>query len=132
MRMDPTDSADITGYTSLFLVNGRPPEVNWTALFTPGERVRLRFISSSAMTYYDVRVPGLRMTVIQADGQDVEPITVDEFRITVAETYDVIVEPEERAYTIFAEAMDRNGYARGTLVHHPSAPWPTWAWRTWV
>ena len=117
MRMDPTDIADVTGYTYTFLINGQPPGANWTALFKPRERVRLRFINGSAMTYFDVRIPGLGMTVVQADGQDVQPVTVDEFRIAVAETYDVIVEPkEDRAYTIFGETMDRSGYARGTLA----------------
>ena len=115
MRMDPTDLSDVSGYT--FLVNGRSPDQNWTGLFTPGEKVRLRFINASAMTYYDVRIPGLKMIVIQADGQNVQPVPVDEFRIPVAETYDVIVTPEdEKAYTIFAEAIDRSGYARGTLA----------------
>ncbi len=127
MRMDPTDISDVTGYTYTFLVNGKPARANWTALFKPGERVRLRIINGSAMTYFDVRIPGLAMTVVQADGQDVQPIAVDEFRIAVAETYDVIVEPErDRAYTIFAEAMDRSGYARGTLAPREglSAPIP--------
>jgi copper-resistance protein, CopA family len=127
MRMDPTDIADVTGYTYTFLINGKPPKANWTALFKRGERVRLRFINGSAMTYFDIRIPGLKMTVVQADGQDVQPVTVDEFRIAVAETYDVIVEPESaRAYTLFAEAMDRSGYARGTLAPREglSAPIP--------
>ena len=127
MRMDPTDIADVTGYTYTFLVNGKLPTTNWTALFKTGERVRLRFINGSAMTYFDVRIPGLKMTVVQADGQDVQPVAVDEFRIAVAETYDVIVEPESgRAYTLFAEAMDRSGYARGTLAPREglSAPIP--------
>ncbi|MBM2827722.1 MAG: copper resistance protein CopA [Actinobacteria bacterium] len=128
MRMDPTDIADVTGYTYTYLLNGLPPGANWTGLFRPGERVRLRFINAGAASYFDVRVPGLEMTVIQADGQNVEPVTVDEFRIAIAETYDVIVEPkEDRAYTIFAEAMDRSGYARGTLAprHGMSAPIPS-------
>ncbi|MGH8523920.1 MAG: copper resistance system multicopper oxidase, partial [Gammaproteobacteria bacterium] len=127
MRMDPTDIADVTGYTYTFLINGKPPAANWTALFKTGERVRLRFINGSAMTYFDVRIPGLKMTVVQADGQDVQPVAVDEFRIAVAETYDVIVDPEnDRAYTLFAEAMDRSGYARGTLAPREglSAPIP--------
>ncbi|WP_275265854.1 copper resistance system multicopper oxidase [Gloeothece citriformis] len=117
MRMDPTDIADVTGATYTYLMNGLAPESNWTALFKPGEKVRLRFINSSAMTFFDVRIPGLKMTVVQADGQNVKPVTVDEFRIGVAETYDVIVQPQqEQAYTIFAETMDRSGYARGTLA----------------
>ncbi len=127
MRMDPTDIADVTGYTYTFLINGKPPAANWTALYKTGERVRLRFINGSAMTYFDVRIPGLKMTVVQADGQDVQPVAVDELRIAVAETYDVIVEPEsDRAYTLFAEAMDRSGYARGTLAPREglSAPIP--------
>ena len=117
MRMDPTDFADVTGYTFTYLMNGLSPAGNWTGLFRPGERVRLRFINAAGMTFYDVRIPGLMMTVVQVDGQNVQPVVVDEFRMGVAETYDVIVEPaEDRAYTIFAETMDRSGYARGTLA----------------
>ena len=115
MRMNATDVADVQGYT--LLVNGKNPEQNWTGLFTPGERVRLRFVNAAAMTYFDVRIPGLDLLVVQADGNNVQPVKVDEFRIAVAETYDVIVRPtEERAYTIFAEDMARTGYARGTLA----------------
>ncbi|KAI9130087.1 copper resistance system multicopper oxidase [Acaryochloris sp. CCMEE 5410] len=117
MRMDPTDLADVTGATYTYLMNGMAPDSNWTGLFQPGEKVRLRFINASAMTFFDVRIPGLKMTVVQADGQNIQPVPVDEFRIAVAETYDVIVEPQdEQAYTIFAETMDRSGYARGTLA----------------
>ncbi|MDR4461911.1 MAG: copper resistance system multicopper oxidase [Nitrospirales bacterium] len=117
MRMDPTDFADVTGYTYTYLMNGLAPVQNWTGLFQLGERIRLRFIAATAMTFYDVRLPGLTMTVVQADGQNVQPMVVDEFRIGPAETYDVIVQPtEDRAYTIFAETMDRSGYARGTLA----------------
>lgn len=120
MRMDPTDFADVTGSTFTYLMNGMPPAANWTGLFQPGERVRLRFINAAAMTFYDVRIPGLTMTVVQADGQNVQPIDVEEFRFGPAETYDVIVEPiEDRAYTIFAETMDRSGYACGTLATRP-------------
>ena len=115
MRMQPTDLADVTGYT--FLVNGRGPADNWTGLFKPGEKVRLRFINGSAMSLFDVRVPGLRMTVTRADGNEVQPVTVDAFRIGNGETYDVIVEPrEDRAYTIEALSMDRRGFARATLA----------------
>ena len=127
MRMDPTDIADVTGATYTYLMNGLVPDSNWTGLFEPGNKVRLRFINGSAMTLFDVRIPGLKMTVIQADGQNVQPVSVDEFRIGVAETYDVIVEPQdEEAYTIFAETMDRSGYARGTLAVRQglSAPLP--------
>lgn len=116
MRMSPTDLADISAYTYTYLVNGTPPAANWTGLFRPGERVRLRLINSGAMTFFDVRIPGLKMTVVQADGQDVEPVSVDEIRIGVAETYDVIVTPRDDAYTIFAQSMDRTGFARGTLA----------------
>ncbi|MFD4837999.1 copper resistance system multicopper oxidase [Achromobacter sp. NPDC058515] len=117
MRMNPSDLADVSGSTYTFLTNGVTPAGNWTGLFNPGERVRLRFINGSAMTYFDVRIPGLKMTVVAADGQDVRPVEVEEFRIGVAETYDVIVEPaDERAYTIFSQAMDRSGYARATLA----------------
>ncbi|MDH4301616.1 MAG: copper resistance system multicopper oxidase [Nitrospira sp.] len=117
MRMDPTDFADVTGSTFTFLMNGLPPSGNWTAMFRPGERVRLRFINAAAMTFYDVRIPGLTMTVVQADGQNVQPVAVEEFRFGPAETYDVIVQPnDDQAYTIFAETMDRSGYARGTLA----------------
>ena len=115
MRMMPTDIEDVQGFTPL--INGKGPEQNWTGLFKPGERVRLRFINSSAMTYFDIRIPGLKMTVVQADGNNVLPVTVDEFRIAVAETYDVIVRPtEDKAYTVFAESMGRTAYARGTLA----------------
>ena len=127
MRMDPVDIADVTGATYSYLLNGQTPDRHWTGIFTPGEKVRLRFINGSAMTFFDVRIPGLKMTVVQADGQNVEPVTVDEFRMGTAETYDVIVEPTtEEAYTIFAETMDRSGYARGTLAVKPglSAPLP--------
>jgi CopA family copper-resistance protein len=117
MRMDPTDFADVTGYTFTYLMNGLSLAGNWTGLFRPGERVRLRLINAASMTFYDVRIPGLTMTVVQADGQNVQPVVVDELRMGVAETYDVIVQPvEDRAYTIFAETMDRSGYARGTLA----------------
>ena len=117
MRMSPTDILDVTGATYTYLVNGQPPAANWTALFRPGERVRLRFINGSSMSIFDVRIPGLTMTVVQADGNDVEPVTVDEFRIGTAETYDVIVQPDaDRAFTIFAQAEDRSGFARGTLA----------------
>ena len=109
VRMNPTDFADVTGATYTYLMNGLPSASNWTAIFRPGERVRLRFINGSAMSYFDVRIPGLPMQVVQADGQNVMPVSVEEFRIAVAETYDVIVEPmEDRAYTIFAESLDRS------------------------
>lgn len=116
-RMAPTDIADISGATYTYLMNGMAPDSNWTGLFRPGERIRLRFINGATMSYFDVRIPGLKMTVVQADGQNVQPVAVDEFRIGVAETYDVIVEPvDEAAYTIFAASMDRSGFARGTLA----------------
>ncbi len=127
MRMSPTDLSDVGGYTYTYLVNGAAPDDNWTGLFNPGERVRLRFINASAMSYFDVLIPGLRMTVVAADGQDVEPVAVDEFRIAVAETYDVVVEPgSAEAYTIFAQSMDRSGYARATLARREglAAPVP--------
>lgn len=117
MKMSPTDLADVSAYTYTYLMNGQAPNGNWTGLFKPGEKLRLRFINGSAMSYFDVRIPGLKMTVVAADGQHVEPVSVDEFRIAVAETYDVIVEPSsEEAYTIFVQSMDRTGYARGTLA----------------
>ena len=116
MRMNPTDLADVGGAAYTYLLNGATPAGNFTALFKAGERVRLRFINGSSMSHFDVRIPGLRLTVIAADGQDVEPVTVDEFRIGAAETLDVIVQPEDRAYTVFAQSLDRAGYARGTLA----------------
>ncbi len=118
MRMNPTDLGDVSAYGYTYLLNGTAPAGNWTALFKPGERVRLRFINGSSMTYFDVRIPGLELTVVSADGQDIEPVTVDEFRIGVAETYDVLVQPADAAYTVFAGSMDRSGYARGTLSPH--------------
>ena len=120
MRMSPTDILDVTGATYTYLINGKPPAANWTALFRPGERVRLRFINGSSMSIFDVRIPGLTMTVVQTDGNDIEPVPVDEFRIGTAETYDVIVQPtEDRAFTIFAQAQDRSGFARATLATRP-------------
>jgi CopA family copper-resistance protein len=117
MRMSAADLADVTGATYTYLMNGQPPAANWTGLFASGERVRLRFINGSAMTYFDVRIPGLSMTVVAADGLPVRPVAVDEFRIAVAETFDVLVEPGGReAFTIFAQAMDRTGFAAGTLA----------------
>ena len=117
MRMSPTDILDVSGATYTYLLNGQPPARNWTALFRPGERVRLRFINGSTMSIFDVRVDGLPMSIVQADGNEVAPVMVDEFRIGVAETYDVIVQPTaDRAYTIFVQSEDRTGYARGTLA----------------
>jgi CopA family copper-resistance protein len=117
MRMSPTDILDVSGATYTYLMNGQPPAANWTALFRPGERVRLRFIDAGTMSIFDVRIPGLPMTVVQTDGNDVVPITVDEFRIGPGETYDVIVQPTEaNAFTMFAQAQDRTGFARGTLA----------------
>lgn len=117
MRMDPTDLSDVSGYTLHYLMNGLSPAANWTGIFRPGEKVRLRFINAGASTYFDCRIPGLKLTIVQADGQNVQPVEVDEFRIAPAETFDVIVEPQaDRAYTVFAETMDRSGYARGTLA----------------
>jgi FtsP/CotA-like multicopper oxidase with cupredoxin domain len=116
-RMDPTDLADVGGTAYTYLMNGVTPAGNWTALFRRGERVRLRFINGSSMSFFDVRIPGLKLTVVAADGQDVEPVTVDEFRIGTAEVLDVLVTPSaEEPYTIFAQSMDRSGYARGTLA----------------
>ncbi|MEO8313396.1 MAG: copper resistance system multicopper oxidase [Pseudomonadota bacterium] len=117
MRMDPTDISDVTGAVLNFLVNGHGPKDNWTGLFNPGERVRLRFINMAAQMIFNVRIPGLKMTVVAADGQNVRPVAVDEFQIGNAETYDVIVQPQdELAYTIVSEAVDRSGMGRATLA----------------
>jgi len=117
MRMSPVDLADVTGATYTYLMNGHSPDMNWTALFNPGETVRLRFINAATMTNYDVRIPGLDMEVVMADGKAVRPVPVHEFRIGVAETYDVLVRPrKDQAFTIFAESLDRSGFARGTLA----------------
>ncbi|AKC86876.1 copper resistance system multicopper oxidase [Pseudoxanthomonas suwonensis] len=127
MRMTPSDLSDVNGHTYTYLLNGQPPAGNWTGLFRPGEKVLLRLINAGAMTYFDVRIPGLKMTVVAADGQYVHPVTVDELRIAAAETYDVIVEPSgQDAYTIFAQDMGRTGWARGTLAvrHGLEAPVP--------
>ncbi len=119
MRMSPTDIMDVTGAAYTFMINGHSPAANWTAGFNPGEKIRLRFINSAAMTTFDVRIPGLPLTVVAADGSDVAPVVVGEFRIGVAETYDVIVTPRDAAFTIFAQAEDRSGYARATLAPRP-------------
>ncbi|WP_202724723.1 copper resistance system multicopper oxidase [Acinetobacter pittii] len=113
MRMLKTDMSDVTGYT--FLVNGKTPQQNWTGNFKTGDKVRLRFINASAMSFFDVRIPNLKMTVVSADGQPVKPVAIDEFRIGTAETYDVIVEPTQSNYQIEAESIDRSGFAIGTL-----------------
>lgn len=139
MRMLPTDFSDVTasrnvGERLTYLINGAPADKNWTALFKPGEKIRLRFINGAATTIFDVRIPGLKMTVISADGQDVEPVVVDEMRLSVAETYDVLVEPaEDKAYTIFAQSIGRSGYVRATLAPRigmqapvPSVDRPQW------
>ncbi|ALB54604.1 Multicopper oxidase [Cronobacter universalis NCTC 9529] len=134
MKMNPTDLADVSGATYTYLMNGQGPGKNWTGLFRKGEKIRLRFINGSAMTYFDVRIPGVKMTVVAADGQYVTPVSVDEFRIAVAETYDVIVEPVQDACTIFAQSMDRSGYARGTLAVREgmTAPVPSTDPRPWL
>ncbi len=115
MRMNPTDLADLSASAMTFLMNGTTPMANWRGLFKSGEKLRLRFINGSSNSFFDVRIPELKLTVVQADGQNVEPVTVDEFRFGPGETYDVIVEPKNDAYTIFAQSMDRSGYAKGTL-----------------
>ena len=126
MKMNPTDIADVSGATYTYLMNGLARNSNWTGTFKRGEKIRLRFINGSAMSYFDVRIPGLKMTVVAADGLYVKPVVVDEFRIATAETFDVIVEPTQDAYTLFAQSMDRTGYARGTLAVRPglAAPVP--------
>jgi CopA family copper-resistance protein len=118
-RMNPTDFSDVSAATYTYLMNGTPPAGNWTGIARGGERVRLRFIGAGTATYFDVRIPGLKLTVVSTDGQRVEPVEVDEFRIGPGETYDVIVQmPDDRAHTIFAQSMDRTGFTRGTLAPH--------------
>ncbi|MGH1427855.1 MAG: copper resistance system multicopper oxidase [Arenicella sp.] len=120
MRMSDRDISDVTGATYTFLMNGQTPAQGWYGKFNKGEKILLRFINGSAMTFFDIRIPGLKMTVVASDGQYIQPVSVDEFRIGVAETYDVIVEPStEQAYTLFCQSIDRSGYARGTLAPHP-------------
>ncbi|WP_416047467.1 copper resistance system multicopper oxidase [Cupriavidus basilensis] len=135
MRMNPTDLADVSGATYTFLVNGTSPFDNWTGIARAGERVRLRFINGSATTTFDVRIPGVKLSVVAADGQDVEPVEVDEFRVAVAETYDVLVQmPDDRAHTIFAQALDRSGFARATIAPEQgmSAEVPPMDPKTWL
>lgn len=135
MRMNPTDLGDVSGATFTYLANGMPASANWTALAEPGQTVRLRIINGAATSIFDVRIPGLKMTVVSADGQDVEPVEVDEFRISVAETYDVLVKmPDARAYTIFAQSIDRTGFTRGTLAPRigMTAPVPEMDPKTWL
>ncbi|MBE1160853.1 copper resistance system multicopper oxidase [Dyella acidiphila] len=135
MRMNPTDLSDVSARAYTYLLNGQALAGNWTGLFKPGEKVRLRIINGSAMTIFDLRIPGLKLSVISADGQDVEPVQVDEVRIMPAETYDLIVTPQEdRAYTLFAQSIDRSGYARGTLAPRPGmeAEVPAMDPRVWL
>ena len=124
MRMMPTDIADVTGSTYTYLINGHAPEDSLEYLFSPGERVRLRIINGSAMSFFNIRIPGMRMSVVQADGKNVRPIEVDEFQIGTAETYDIVVEPTAEAHTIVAEAMDRSGMAVTTLASRAGARAP--------
>lgn len=126
MRMNATDLSDLSAATMTNLMNGTTPAGNWTGLFQKGDRVRLRFINGSSNSFYDVRIPGLKMTVVQADGQDIEPVTVDEFRFGSGETYDVLIQPQDDAYTVFAQSIDRSGFACGTLAVQQglSAPVP--------
>ncbi|MHB0922040.1 MAG: copper resistance system multicopper oxidase, partial [Thiomonas delicata] len=126
MRMSPNDLSDLSGATLTYLMNGVTPAGNWSAPIVPGKPARLRFINGAGNTFYDVRIPGLKLTMVAADGQDVEPVSVDEFRFGPGETYDVLVRPQDSAYTIFAQSMDRTGYARGTLAARPglAAPVP--------
>ena len=125
MRMSDRDMSDVSGLTYTYLMNGVTPDRGWIGTFDKGEKIRLRIINGSAMTFFDFRIPGLKMTVVAADGQNIEPVTVDEFRIGVAEIYDVIVQPEsDTAYTLFAQAIDRSGFARGTLTPDPSVAAP--------
>lgn len=120
MRMNRSDLTDVSGYTYTYLMNGATPAGNWTGSFKPGERVRLRIINGSSMSFFDVRIPGLKLHVVAVDGPDIEPVSVDEFRIGAGEVYDVMVEPrDDRAYTLFAQSIDRSGYARGTLAPRP-------------
>jgi len=124
MRMMPTDIADVTGSTYTYLINGHAPEDSLEYLFSPGERVRLRIINGSAMSFFNIRIPGVRMSVVQADGKNVRPIEVDEFQIGTAETYDIVVEPTAEAHTVVAEAMDRSGMAVATLTSRAGAMAP--------
>jgi CopA family copper-resistance protein len=126
-RMSDSDISDVTGSTYTYLMNGNPPQQGWQGLFKQDEKVRLRFINSSAMTIFDVRIPGLKMSVVASDGQNIQPVSVDEFRIGVAETYDVVIEPEvDNAYCIFAQSIDRTGFTVGNLTSDASlhAPIP--------
>ncbi len=116
MRMNPTDLADLSSATLTYLMNGVTPAGNWTGLFRAGETVRLRFINGAGNTFYDVRIPGLKLKVVQVDGQGIDPVSVDEFRFGPGETCDVLVTPTDDAHTVFAQSMDRSGYARGTLA----------------
>lgn len=125
MRMSPTDLADVSAATLTHLVNGCTPNGNWTGLFKPGESVRLRLVNGSGNTFYDVRIPGLPLRVVQVDGQEIEPVTVDEFRFGPGETCDVVVHPKDDAYTVFAQSMDRSGYARATLAVRNGLTAPT-------
>ena len=135
MRMNPTDLGDVSGSTYTYLINGASPSANWSGIAKPGERVRLRLINGSSSTFFDVRIPGLKLTVVSADGQAVDPVTVEEIRMGVAETYDVIIEPQDdRAYTVFAQSIDRSGYARATLAPRPGmeAEVPPLDPKTWL
>ncbi len=120
MRMSPRDIADVGAPAYTYLINGRSTADNFNMVFNPGERVRLRIINAAAMTLFNVRMPGLPMTMVQADGLNVQPLEVDEFQIGVAETYDVIVTPQAaEAFAFVAESIDRSGQAVATLGPRP-------------
>ncbi|WP_457597725.1 copper resistance system multicopper oxidase [Hydrogenimonas sp.] len=126
MRMSDRDLSDVTAATYTYLMNGMSDAQNWEGRFRPGERVRLRLVNQSAMTIFDVRIPGLKMQVVAADGNPVRPVTVEELRIGVAESYDVIVEPPAGRYAIFAQSIERSDFVAGSLTSRPGlrAPRP--------
>ena len=116
MRMDPTDISDVTAAAYTYLINGHSPAENWTGLFRPGERVRLRIINAAAQSIFNIRIPGLKLIVVATDGINVRPVEVDELQIGNAETYDLIVQPDDRPYSFIAEGIDRSGMGVATLA----------------
>ena len=116
MRMDPTDISDVTAAAYTYLINGHSPAENWTGLFRPGERVRLRIINAAAQSIFNIRIPGLKLIVVATDGINVRPVEVDELQIGNAETYDLIVQPDDRPYSLIAEGIDRSGMGVATLA----------------
>jgi FtsP/CotA-like multicopper oxidase with cupredoxin domain len=117
-RMEGMDVSDV-GYDA-FLANGQPL-LNLLPNAKAGDKVRIRLINSGASTYFDIQQNSGAFNVVAADGLDVQPITVNEFRVGMAETYDVIVTiPEVGGYEFAANNIDGTGGVKVNLGNNNS------------